>query len=186
MTRTAAVRAFADEDWQTTRGRGDLQAPSEPSSGLIAERVVTDRYDGLENVVLRARVAHDEPFFAVPELREVAPGKRSSFSVEKEWEGSVDDIGVSHFTARLSETRHQDSDIELAEIPIGDIPCEHRDDLREGAVFRYLLSYARDDRGTVTKKRLVYFRKGRIRADHQTEQEWLKMASLFTHDSFTE
>lgn len=173
--REASITASWEKPFSTAERRRDH----------ALAQVVVDRHDGLEKSIASKPRTETEQYFSVPELRKVQAKKSASFSVAKEWEGSVDTVGISHFTAQLRETRGADDAIDVAELPISDIPAADRDRLTEGAIFRYLIGYAQDDRGTVTRKRLVYFRKGKIRPKADVQESWLKMAAMFSNDQFT-
>jgi len=183
MSAAATAPSYVfDEDAQATivRARAPLSPKAESAS--YAARVVVDRHDGREQNVAATPLASSRVFEAAPELRPIAHNKTASFTVAKEWEGVVESIGISHFMAQLREIGSTDDATEVAELPIGDIPAGEREKLREGAVFRYLIGYAQHRTRTVTRKRLVYFRRGRLPQDSSVEAEWLSIAAMFTDD----
>jgi hypothetical protein len=186
MSLTAALprHSYDSDAGVTASWKHEESAPTQRQQRAVGQ-VVVDRHDGLEKSVGKIARSETEQYFSVPELRPVQSRKVASFSVAKEWEGSVDAIGISHFTAQLRETRGADDATDFAELPIADIPPLDRDRLREGAIFRYLIGYAQDSHGTVTRKRLVYFRKGKLKPKVDVQQSWLDMAAMFSNDHFT-
>lgn len=121
-------------------------------------------------------------FFAIPEFRLKPAHAEQVFAATKEWEGTIESVGNSHFTAQLREVRPTASrSVDIAEIPIGDIPAGDRHLLCEGAIFRYLVGYAKSKRGT-TRKRHVYFRRGRARNANDPTKRWLAIAAKFRDD----
>lgn len=153
---------------------------------IITNRALAESSDGDISGVHTNKAAASSAYHAAPELRPLKQGAARNLTVVKEWEGVVNDIGISHFIANLVETRGGHDEIDVAEIPISDIPREYRDNLKLGAIFRYLVGYSQNAAGTVTKQRLVYFRKGRGRRNNGLEQNWLDMMACFKHDSFAD
>lgn len=170
-----------DQDFTTfpvDRSRPIVKAPG---SNALVDKAVVERLDPKEKLAPSAYYQSDLPFRAAPVLRPVAAHKEASFTVDKEWEGVIDEVGISHFTAQLQEVGSRNESIDLAEIPIGDVARNQRDLARPGAIFRFLVGYAQDSQGTVTRKRLIYFRKGKTRVDPAEETRWMEMAALFTN-----
>lgn len=183
MNSTAAIAAFDHSDGlQTLPGSRRIAAAATRRSSAIISKVLVERHEGREQLVNGSSYSPVEAYSPAPELRPLAVNKTASFTVAKEWEGVVENVGISHFTAQLREVRAQTDDTDLAELPIGDISRQEWDLLKEGAVFRYLAGYAQDVRGTVTRKRLVYFRKGRVRTGIDKEAQWLEIAALFANE----
>jgi hypothetical protein len=171
-----------DRETTTLPGSGGTSFSEVPRSSKLVGKAVVERLDPKEKTAPSVYHQSDLPFRAAPILRPVAANKEASFTVDKEWEGVIDDVGISHFTAQLREVGTDSDQLDLAEIPIGDVLRDQRDSVRSGAVFRFLAGYAQDTNGTAIRKRLIYFRKGKSRIDSARETRWMEMAALFTNE----
>ena len=117
----------------------------------------------------------------LPRFRPLQADAQQVFAATKEWEGSVQEISEKVFVAELREMIQGEARAasDIAEIPIEDIPAADRHLLREGAIFRYLVGYAKTQKGTITRKRHVYFRRGKAKTNGAIEKRWLMIASKF-------
>ena len=101
-------------------------------------------------------------------------GKERVFAANKEWEGVVLAVGDTHISTQLWEVSTPQADVvDMMEIPIGDVPRKDQHLLVEGAIFRYLIGYAKNYGGTLSIKRHVYVRRGRaIKDQPDRERFW--------------
>jgi len=150
------------------------------------QKAVFDRADFGESKIgayrNRAKDAQsDLPVATIPEFRPLKSEETQVFAATKEWEGTVSWVGKDSFSAELREVRsdHDEDQTDLTEIPLSDVPESDRALLREGAIFRYLVGYAKTYKGTVTRKRHVYVRRGKMPKTDGAEALWLSIAAKF-------
>lgn len=103
--------------------------------------------------------ARFEPVPTLPAYAPVQP-RADSFQALQEWEGVVTCVGQDTFQASIIDlTAGETTPNEIAEISIEDL---HEDDLprlREGAIFRWVIGYAKSASGMKTRGSKVYFRR---------------------------
>jgi hypothetical protein len=170
----STLPSIADRRRDTARvGRDDA------AQEAINRQIEAERYVARSPMSTEPYQPEENAFFPVPEFRPLPAKAEQVFAAAKEWEGFVQEVGNSHFIAELRELRGKGGEVaDTAEIPIGDIPAADRKLLREGAVFRYLVGYAKSSKG-VTRKRHVYFRRGKVTQDATEQPNWLALAALF-------
>lgn len=133
---------------RTRRGRPDL--PSENK-----EPLATSKLEEPESLVW-GMLPH-----ALPETPLVQD------ETLQEWEGRVLNISVDVFEAALTDvTTRSETEEEVAELPLRDIRPEDLSLLREGAVFRWIISYI-VHKGTKARASRIVFR----RRPHWTEEQ---------------
>jgi hypothetical protein len=161
---------------------GTAANSTEPSRlEAINRQIEAEQHTPKLGLEVRHIAEEDNAFFAIPEFRLKPAHAEQVFAATKEWEGTIESVGNSHFLAQLREIRPKaDEGTDIAEIPIGDVPRSDRDLLREGAVFRYLVGYAKSAKG-VTRKRHVYLRRGTTKATDKASR-WLEIAAKFRHE----
>lgn len=170
----STLPSIADRRRDTARIARDGSAQE-----AINRQVEAERYVARSPLSTEPHQPEENTFFPAPEFRPLPARAEQVFAAAKEWEGFVQEVGNSHFTAELRELRGKGGDVsDTAEIPIGDIPASDRGLLREGAIFRYLVGYAKSSKG-VTRKRHVYFRRGKVNQDATDQPNWLAIAALF-------
>jgi hypothetical protein len=96
--------------------------------------------------------------------RETKPA--ASFVPLQEWEGYVTDIEADVFRARLVDvTAGDESETELVELPLADLDPDARSDLKQGAIFRWIIGYQISrDRPRIKGSQIVFRQLPRIQA----------------------
>ena len=111
----------------------------------------------------------------LPKFR-AARNQEKVFSATKEWEGVVVNVTSSNIVANLRDLTASDEETDVVEIPLVDVPRNDRHLLREGAIFRYLIGYAKNYGGTLSTKRHVYIRRGKQKVSpSNSEAHWLEL-----------
>lgn len=90
------------------------------------------------------------------------PPQQVALSLEplQEWEGYVTEVGRESFTARLVDvTARRKLEEEEAEFPISDLSDTDREQLKLGAVFRWVIGYQRSLGGTKRRVSQLTFRR---------------------------
>ncbi|QZD92983.1 hypothetical protein K3162_02790 [Qipengyuania xiapuensis] len=85
-------------------------------------------------------------------------GKRTMHTLQ-EWEGVVDSIGTDKFHAQLRDITSARNVKEFAQIPINLVERGDRAQLKEGAIFRFIVGVAVTDKGNRINDAVIYFRK---------------------------
>jgi hypothetical protein len=101
--------------------------------------------------VARATPATELTFDSLPQI---------SFDPLQEWEGRVVEVKDDRFFANLLDiTAGKHFEEEIAEFPLDDVSDIDRPLLRPGAIFRWLIGYARRSSGTKYRVSSIVFRR---------------------------
>lgn len=96
------------------------------------------------------------------ELPDYAPvqARAESFHALQEWEGSVLSVKDGRFLAALIDiTADERVANETVELSVDDVQEEDLSRLKPGAIFRWVIGYARTPAGTKTRGSRMYFRR---------------------------
>lgn len=89
------------------------------------------------------------------------PGRaQESFGALQEWEGVITEVRDNVILANLIDiTRNGTTFDETAEIPIEEVSDDDRAHVVRGAIFRWVIGYARKPSGTKMRGSIIYFRR---------------------------
>ncbi|WP_404359894.1 hypothetical protein [Methylotuvimicrobium sp. KM1] len=99
-------------------------------------------------------------YINIPNYQETKKTKIHSFQELYEWEGCINQVEETFFTAALIDiTEEETIPTEEADFDINSIPNEDRLFIHEGAIFRWILGYERFPNGSKKNSSKVVFRR---------------------------